>query len=394
MLHQSIFFMYFFDIWRRHSHPHSWFLNTPCFFLWLIDLFIGRCWRYHRADLQRFKLSEDYSIVYWRSGKQVEAVGPLVYLKWPGQSLWHRAHAFTSFSNRRCLSLPPKGISNTRWTGHVVRLEETSAQTTQPAEEQPELDDAMERACEQWDTCVVMRTFSGSGSTTARIRDWPDDEPLKLDAWGGFHENELHRILRFGNKSLTLVAGGSGMGYLLDALLQLGDYHAPLLLVFNTRDVPLLQYFCWMVEEIVKSFGGKDARELRRVHVFCVYSGNVGELMNIEKLSIGHVHKGCLDYQKLFQVMPRGLVCTMGSSGFRQMVDRSVKEGGSWSIDHSDLSGLDPVNNFLDAIKKLACAVTSSHRGSRVNSNSSEATTLVSNLFKEFFFDDITTPPA
>merc|ERR1712008_463776 len=254
ILHQTVFLMYFFDIWRRHSHPHSWLLNTPCFFFWLMDLFIGRRWRYHRADLQRFKLSEDYSIVYWRSDMQVEAVGPLVYLKWPGQSLWHRAHAFTSFANRRSLPLPPEGICNTRWTGHVVRLsetlEETSVHATKRAAEQPESVVAVKIVGEQWDTCVVMKTFNGSDSTTARIRDWPDDKPLKLDAWGGFHENELHRLLRFGEKSLTLVAGGSGMGYLLDALLQLGDHHAPLLLVFNTSDVPLLQYFCWMVEEI------------------------------------------------------------------------------------------------------------------------------------------------
>jgi len=310
-------------------------------------------------------------------------------------SLWHRAHAFTSFANRRSLPIPPEGICNTRWTGHVVRLsetlEETSVHATKRAAEQPESVVAVKIVGEQWDTCVVMKTFNGSDSTTARIRDWPDDKPLKLDAWGGFHENELHRLLRFGEKSLTLVAGGSGMGYLLDALLQLGDHHAPLLLVFNTSDVPLLQYFCWMVEEIVKSFGGKDARELRRVHVFCVYSGSMGELMSSGSLSIGHVHTGCLDYHKLFQVMPRGLVCSMGSSGFRQMVDRSVNEGGSLSMDHSDLSGLDPVNNFVDAIKRLAGAVYSNHHGS--HSNGGEATNLVSTLFSNKFFDDISTPP-
>jgi hypothetical protein len=34
-LHQFITVMYFVDMVRRHTHPHSWALNTPIFFLWL-----------------------------------------------------------------------------------------------------------------------------------------------------------------------------------------------------------------------------------------------------------------------------------------------------------------------------------------------------------------------
>ena len=36
-LHQLITVLYFVDIVRRHSHPHSWVLNTPVFCAWILD---------------------------------------------------------------------------------------------------------------------------------------------------------------------------------------------------------------------------------------------------------------------------------------------------------------------------------------------------------------------
>lgn len=43
-LHRLINLVYFVDIVRRHSHPHSWILNTPVFVIYLLDAYVFRRW--------------------------------------------------------------------------------------------------------------------------------------------------------------------------------------------------------------------------------------------------------------------------------------------------------------------------------------------------------------
>jgi hypothetical protein len=86
-LHQFGAVMYFFDIWRRHTHPHSWVLNTPFFVMWVGDLVIGRLWRRDStADSHGFRLSDDYYALFWKKAKRgkenmCETVGPTYHMK-------------------------------------------------------------------------------------------------------------------------------------------------------------------------------------------------------------------------------------------------------------------------------------------------------------------------
>ena len=43
-LHRLISLVYFVDVVRRHSHPHSWILNTPVFVIYLLDAYVFRRW--------------------------------------------------------------------------------------------------------------------------------------------------------------------------------------------------------------------------------------------------------------------------------------------------------------------------------------------------------------
>ena len=58
-LHRLISTLYFVDIVRRHSHPHSWVLNTPMFCAWISDkLWFWYCNRTVSPKMHRVKLGE------------------------------------------------------------------------------------------------------------------------------------------------------------------------------------------------------------------------------------------------------------------------------------------------------------------------------------------------
>lgn len=63
-LHSLIGVLYFIDIVRRHSHPHSWILNTPFFVHWLLDLAVGVYWRRRAPEVFRMELSQDYVLLF------------------------------------------------------------------------------------------------------------------------------------------------------------------------------------------------------------------------------------------------------------------------------------------------------------------------------------------
>lgn len=44
-VHRFVSVIYFVDIVRRHSHPHSWVLNTPIFVVWILDKILSHMYR-------------------------------------------------------------------------------------------------------------------------------------------------------------------------------------------------------------------------------------------------------------------------------------------------------------------------------------------------------------
>ena len=68
-LHRLINLVYFVDIVRRHSHPHSWILNTPVFVLYLFDKYVFTHFykRNKSPVMRRIRLGKDFMVLYWNS---------------------------------------------------------------------------------------------------------------------------------------------------------------------------------------------------------------------------------------------------------------------------------------------------------------------------------------
>ena len=105
-VHRFVMVLYFVDIVRRHSHPHSWALNTPIFVIWILDKIWSLVWRRVRKnDVIREKISNDYIILYWNDIENYRATGDVAvgsnYLMklYPSSSMENR-HPFTTFHNR------------------------------------------------------------------------------------------------------------------------------------------------------------------------------------------------------------------------------------------------------------------------------------------------------
>ncbi|CBJ27375.1 hypothetical protein Esi_0067_0071 [Ectocarpus siliculosus] len=81
-LHIGVGMGYFFDNWRRRTHPHVWILNTPVV-LWYIADKIWCCTEgrvNHRAETTRIKLDEDYMLLLWNED-QPKSICDIFWLK-------------------------------------------------------------------------------------------------------------------------------------------------------------------------------------------------------------------------------------------------------------------------------------------------------------------------
>eukprot|EP00173_Palmaria_palmata_P004115 Plantae.Rhodophyta-Palmaria_palmata.ctg4923.p1 GENE.Plantae.Rhodophyta-Palmaria_palmata.ctg4923~~Plantae.Rhodophyta-Palmaria_palmata.ctg4923.p1 ORF type:complete len:493 (+),score=71.05 Plantae.Rhodophyta-Palmaria_palmata.ctg4923:118-1596(+) len=217
-LHSLIAVLYFIDIVRRHTHPHSWILNTPFFVHWIADLIVGVYWRRDAPDITRMTLSDDYMLLFWNQPKRSDTVGPKYFLQLKDSSMLERAHVFTGFENRCGLDLA---------SGH------------------------------QWSVCLLLRVYNKNRrprlgrtdkvSHTKRIAESTD-----LDIWtwgpflGGMSDAVKLNMTKCGK--VTLIAGGSAAGYVIDAIQR---HHfqdtCNLTVLYTTRDVGL---FDWTVDVI------------------------------------------------------------------------------------------------------------------------------------------------
>ena len=125
-LHRVINVVYFVDIVRRHSHPHSWILNTPMFVLYVIDKVVfSNYW--HRNDtpeVQKVVLSKDFMVLYWKSpfGK-TNTVGPDYALRLKDSPFLESKHVFTCFENRTNTELGDIFADEFEWSvGVVIRV--------------------------------------------------------------------------------------------------------------------------------------------------------------------------------------------------------------------------------------------------------------------------------
>eukprot|EP01025_Chloroclados_australasicus_P027847 TRINITY_DN27568_c0_g1_i3.p1 TRINITY_DN27568_c0_g1~~TRINITY_DN27568_c0_g1_i3.p1 ORF type:complete len:603 (-),score=37.68 TRINITY_DN27568_c0_g1_i3:865-2673(-) len=217
-VHNFISIAYFVDIVRRHTHPHSWILNTPFFFAWVLDAIAGIFWRRNRPTVYRKYLSDDYMLLFWKQDQMLATVGPKYYLRLKPSSFLERAHVFTAFENRCGLPM----ADGKEWTvGLIVRVYRNKR-------------------------CPRLGKLD-KVSHTQRVFEIKD---LKLTTWGpslGSMSAKVKWNLHY-SKELGIVAGGSAAGYLIDALQQhkrLED--AKLTILYTARDPAL---FMWVAKWI------------------------------------------------------------------------------------------------------------------------------------------------
>jgi len=243
-LHRIINVLYFVDIVRRHSHPHSWVLNTPVFCFWLFDKFwMWYANRLKSPEMHRTYLGNDYMILYWKhretnlgSYDKPETrpiISPDYFLRLRDSSFFESAHVFTCFENRNDATIHRPGENPFEWTvGSVVRVFRKKRKLRLGAKDPI--------------------------SHTARIFDAPRSE-LDMTAWGPFHSDMSAHIkealLDQDGPTPIFVGTGSGVAYILDVLQWREQYvpEAKVKILFSTRDIEL---FKW-VKATVEPFASK-----------------------------------------------------------------------------------------------------------------------------------------
>lgn len=306
-LHSFVAIMYFIDIVRRHSHPHSWILNTPFFVAWILDHVIGAYWRRLTPTVFRKRLSENYMVLFWKGAATPQShvsVAPKYFLKHKDSSWTERSHVFTALENR---------------------VEADLAEGT------------------EWPTCLVVRIYNSKRlvrlprqdktSHTSKVASATD---IDVYAWGPFHSNisEKLRGQLENPSSVIIVGGGSAAGFVIDAL----QYHlvtkvAQLTVLYTARDDALIS---WMVSAIrlmeqKVSFDG--------VQIWLAQTGTVqsdtGSAASTVDLTTEHsfmqksteveinLQHNRLDFEK--RIVPGSVVFAEGSASLENAVRRSCK---------------------------------------------------------------------
>lgn len=319
-LHQFMFIMYFIDIWRRHTHPHSWVLNTPVFLLWFADLAIGRCWRRLDTTVDRVWISSDYQAVFWKHDVALPPpqVGPLYYLKLKTQALWDRAHPFSAFINHVGLPVPPAEIADCNWHGHVVSIDNGVLVNKTAGFELKSTEGSR-----VWHAGTVMRVYEREASHTRQIAH--AEESPELIIWGPFPENNVIRYaLPRCTKSLLLVAGGSGMSFILDYFSQFAQREHMAVLAFTTNDISLYQFFCWTL----MTMANRMHHPLKQLYVVAAFTGKIATGIQNEKSlpgGIGNLQTGRLDFDNLCARVQGGEVFAVASGSLQSAVRRAAK---------------------------------------------------------------------
>eukprot|EP00177_Eucheuma_denticulatum_P007325 GFKZ01013331.1.p1 GENE.GFKZ01013331.1~~GFKZ01013331.1.p1 ORF type:complete len:571 (-),score=55.47 GFKZ01013331.1:195-1907(-) len=313
-VHRFIAVIYFIDIVRRHTHPHSWFLNTPFFLAWLADNAVGVYWRRREEKVYRMRLSDDYMLLFWNQSIQSNTVGPKYYLRLANSSLMEHAHVFTGFENRRDLDIADGN---------------------------------------SWSACLLIRIYHNKRrprlgrkdviSHTHRVAEASDP---KIVTWGPFHGSmsENARLHLQSGKAITLVAGGSAAGYVLDAVqLYDIDCSGPLTVFYTCRDSGLFSWFLSVITtalhdvgskkiQVVAALtsGGQTDESLVEKNLEKQYStgGSSGTLSKESpKMQQIRVQHGRIDF--FTEILAENVVFFQGSGGLQRVVAKACKANGS-----------------------------------------------------------------
>lgn len=262
-VHQFIFILYFIDLIRRHTHPHCWIINVPVFVLWVFDKILGYIYQHEKIKANYFKISEDYSLVYFKVGqaeKNIDNLAQIYYSRLVGFGRkFERKHPFTCFKNRNSglgksifrinkysaklesgndvLTLNSSGSrSNSvyHWDqvrdsvntfGHSVLKSPTKTRHLEIQTEGNDFADAVKSAVKfkneekyDWTTAYILKIFNKEWSHTKYFADYSKSVfSNRVNVWPGGSYNQIKKDI-FENTPMILVAGGAGANFILDVI--------------------------------------------------------------------------------------------------------------------------------------------------------------------------------
>ena len=206
-LHQFVGFMYFIDICRRHSHPHCWVYNFPCFIAWILDLVWGHFYLHQRTSVKRIMISENYMFIYFKSLVTVseKSIGNYYHLRCSCSTCgnWERSHPFTHMNKR--------GVIMSSWTSIAHPCDKFNLKYGK---------ESTIYEPEEWDKGILVRTYKGALAHTRKMRDVPN---LEMDLWGSFSIDSIAHYVD-SEDDVILVGAGSGSIFLLDCLTYLVSF--------------------------------------------------------------------------------------------------------------------------------------------------------------------------
>lgn len=348
-LHGLIAVLYFIDIVRRHTHPHSWILNTPFFVWWIMDLAVGRFWRRFNPEIHRVRLSDNYMLLFWNQEKSPSAtIGAKFYVKLSEPTLLERAHVFTGFENRCGLEL----ADGRKWTA-----------------------------------CLVVRIYNKKRSPAlGRIDKFShtirmaEASYLNLNVWGPFlggMSEAVRADIYHGSLPVTLVAGGSAAGYLIDAVQQHCDLRSlkPLTILYTARDGALIHWVsevlaplirkvahlnCTVVlaltdgginDESVKQFVERKQRDVEGIIGDTDEEASILSSITLEKSKI-QIQHGRINFKK--EIPTGNIVFYQGSGNMQKVVSSAARERGCVFVSGASYDNDDTTktNCFL---KNMSC---------------------------------------
>ena len=264
-IHRVAAVIVFLDIVRRHSHPHSILLNSPIFFLWLMEKAF-MAWT--QSDLQQFyriRLGDDYMAIFWNSSAPPStSVGPNFLLRLKDSSMPEPFHAFTSFQNRNCLRI--KDVTDDWTTGIVMRVYHNKRKLPLSKKDGSSHTGRLYTCLTETSTLQVRGPYTGEMSELIKLAHHSTDAfcfnniKLSITKDSDLDDKRVWSFSRTSSGSVVLIGTGSGVNYLIDTLQtrSLGGRHddqflggRQLVILWSTRDSVLYNWISDLVGQMI-----------------------------------------------------------------------------------------------------------------------------------------------
>ena len=361
-VHRFVAVLYFVDIVRRHSHPHSWVFNTPIFVIWILDKVVSMIWRRIKVpSVISETISPDYIVLYWTNGvgscsaNEIVGVGSKYFMKLYPSSWMEPRHPFTTFKNRsgNCDFLVHASGQkrSTHTNGAVIHIFHN-------------------------DRKPRIGSQSGTRSHTERIAKACNEASVcepSLSIWGPFQgkiSNLIPKALlntgggpfrRLNGKNVVLAGSGSAINFMIDLMSQLSSsaeelMHFDLLrnelkeitFLYSTRDEALYQWASRAMNALLNSIDASSkgiGKAKIRIILACTaktkkdiispLDTTARTILSIEDLSYSSLRKHryavgsiALLNQRLnyrCEVLDGSIVFCQGSSGFKSVIEAACR---------------------------------------------------------------------